>query len=387
MPYRCYLHARLWLIGLLTAIVATATLGPATAQEWTPFMASGVAVDVTAGSASEARDRALAQGQLLGFATMLRTLTDPADHGRLPRADPATVANMITGFEIEEEKASAVRYIATLTYRFDASSVRTMLQNLGIPFAEGRGRPMLVLPVLNAGGAALLWEEPNPWRDAWLRRARASGLVPLVLPIGDLVDISKVSAEQAMAGDAGALADLAARYQAADVLVVIATADAVAGTVDASAFRYGVGGGVAVARASVAGAENPFADAAAQITARLEADWKSQNMVRADLSGQIGVIVPVQSLSDWTLLRRRLGAVGSIRQARLVRLQRGQAQIDLDFVGTIDQLQRTLAQQGLDLRQGLAAWVLSLPGAAMPAFPSSEPVNAPAPAIQPGPSQ
>jgi hypothetical protein len=246
---------------------------------------------------------------------------------------------------------------------------------------------MLVLPVLNAGGAAQLWEEPNPWRDAWLRRARASGLVPLVLPIGDLVDISKVSAEQAMAGDAGALADLAARYQAADVLVVIATADAVAGTVDASAFRYGVGGGVPVARASVAGAENPFADAAAQITARLEADWKSQNMVRADLSGQIGVIVPVQSLSDWTLLRRRLGAVGSIRQARLVRLQRGQAQIDLDFVGTIDQLQRTLAQQGLDLRQGLAAWVLSLPGAAMPAFPSSEPVNAPAPAIQPGPSQ
>ena len=318
---------------------------------------------------------------------MLRTLTDPADYGRLPPADPATVANMIVGFEGEEEKASAVRYIATLTYRFDANSVRALLQNLGIPFAEGRGRPMLVLPVLSAGGAALLWEEPNPWRDAWLRRARGSGLVPLILPIGDLVDISKVKADQAVAGDADALAALAARYQVADVLVVVASLDAVAGTLDASAFRYGADGGVAVARASVAGAEDPFAEAAAQITARLEADWKSQNMVRTDLSGQIGVIVPVQSLSDWTLLRRRLGAVGSIRQARLVRLQRGQAQIDLDFVGTIDQLQRTLSQHDLDLRQGLAAWVLSLRGGAMPPLPGSEPVNAPVPAIQIGPTQ
>ena len=350
-------------------------------------MASGVVVDVTAGSASVARDRALAQGQLKAFGAMLRKLTDPADHGRLPPADPATVANMVVGFEIEEEKASAVRYIATLTYRFDANSVRSLLQNLGIPFAEGRGRPMLVLPVLRAGGAALLWEEPNPWRDAWVRRARASGLVPLVLPIGDLVDISKASADQAIAGNADALAALAARYQAADVLVVVASVDAVAGTLDASAFRYGAEGGVPVARASVAGAEDPFADAAAQITALIEADWKSQNMVRADLRGHLGVIVPVQSLSDWTLLRRRLGSVGSIRQARLVHLQRGQAQIDLDFVGTIDQLQRTLAQHDLDLRQGLAAWVLSLRGAAMHSVPLSEPVNAPAPAIRSGPSQ
>jgi len=387
MPYRRYRSARLWLIGLWTAILLAPAVPPAAAQGSTPFMASGVAVDVTAGSASEARDRALAQGQLRAFSAMLRKLTDPADHGRLPPADPATVANMVTGFEIEEEKASAVRYIATLTYRFDADSVRSLLQNLGIPFAEGRGRPMLVLPVLSAGGAAQLWEEPNPWRDAWVRRTRASGLVPLVLPIGDLVDISKVSADQAVAGNADALAALATRYQAADVLVVVASVDAVAGKVDASATRYGADGRVRLANTSVSGAADPFAEAAARITARMEADWKSQNMVRSDLRGQLGVIVPVQSLSDWTLLRRRLGAVGSIRQARLVHLQRGQAQIELDFVGTIDQLQRTLTQQGLALRQGLAAWVLSLPGAAMPTPPASEPVNAPVPAIQPGPSQ
>ena len=130
MPYCRYRSACLWLIGLLTAIFAASIAAPAAAQEWTPFMASGVAVDVTAGSASEARDRALAQGQLLAFDAMLRKLTDPADYGRLPPADPATVSNMVVGFEVEEEKASAVRYVATLTYRFDVDSVRSLLQNL-----------------------------------------------------------------------------------------------------------------------------------------------------------------------------------------------------------------------------------------------------------------
>jgi len=388
MPDCPYRSARRRVIGLLAAILAFfAAAAPASAQGQTAFMASGIAVDVTAGSAAEARDRALAQGQMRGFSAMLRKLTAPADHGRLPPADRATVANMLVGFEVEQEKASAVRYIAVLTYHFDPDSVRALLQNLGIPFAEGRGRPMLVLPVLVVDGAALLWEEQNPWRDAWVRQARSSGFVPLILPIGDLVDISKVKVDQALAGDKNAMAQLAARYQAADVLVAIGTLDTASGNLNASAVRYGAGGRVPMATAAVAGAADPYAEAAAQIGATIEADWKSRNMVRADLRGQLIVIVPVQALSDWTLLRRRLDSVGSIRRARLIHLQRGQAQIDLDYVGTIEQLQRVLSQQGLDLRQGLAAWVLALHGAPPSAVPGREPLNAPAPLAQPGPTQ
>ncbi|MCP4330073.1 MAG: DUF2066 domain-containing protein [Alphaproteobacteria bacterium] len=345
-------------------------------------MARGVMVDVTAASASEARDRALAEGQLLAFNSMLRNLTAGGDHGRLPPADPATVANMLVGFEIEEEKTSSVRYIARLTYRFDPDSVRDLLQNYGIPFAEGRGRPMVVLPILHQGGSVTLWDETNPWREAWVDQARVSGLVPLVIPIGDLVDISKITAEQAEGGDPTALNALAERYQTTDVLVVSASQSDPTARLDVSASRYGLGGMVPVARTSVDdGGVESLAVAAAAITRELEENWKRQNMVRTDLRGRIDVIVPVQTLSDWTLLRRRLDAIGTIRNARLSHLQRGQAQISLDFVGTIDQLQRTLAQHDLDLRQGLAAWVLSLRGSialpTQPAAPEAEPLNAP----------
>ncbi len=359
-------------------------IGPGLAQEWTPFAGRGVQVDISAGSAAEARDRALAQGQLLAFNKMLRSLTASEDHGRLPAVDPVTVSNMAVGFEVQSEKTSNVRYVATLTYRFDPESVRNLLQNYGIPFAESRGRPMVVVPVLQAGGDARLWDEENPWRDAWSAQAKASGLVPLVLPIGDLVDISKVNASQALGGDSDALGALAERYQTTDALVVVATRDEASGKVEASAIRYGLDGRAPVARtAAAASSGEPFAVAAAAIGAQLERDWKRQNLIRADIRGRLNVLVPVRNLTEWMLVRRRLDAIGSIRKMTLARLQRGQAQVDLDFVGTIDQLRRAFAQHDLDLRESPPSWVLSFRGGSAlpsaPVSPDGEPINAPAP--------
>ena len=81
----------------------------------------------------------------------------------------------------------------------------TFRQAAGGSLRQARHR---VCPVYQAGGRSVLWEDPNPWRDAWAQRPRA-GPLHLIVPLGDAGDIAAIDADKARAGDADALAAIA----------------------------------------------------------------------------------------------------------------------------------------------------------------------------------
>src|SRR5580704_15909065 len=127
---------RLFWAGLLV-VLGLPAVGPVGAWAATdPFSVTGVAVDATAATASAARDTALADGQRKAFRQLLERLAAPADYGRLPHPSDAEIVPLVAGFQLQEERTSAVRYLATLTYSFRPNAVRALLRNAGIPFAE-----------------------------------------------------------------------------------------------------------------------------------------------------------------------------------------------------------------------------------------------------------
>src|SRR6185369_10293232 len=67
-----------------------------------------------------------------------------------------------------------------------------------------------------------LFEDRNPWREAWAKRPPRDTLMPIVVPLGDLKDIADLDAKQAMAGDVRRLEALARRYGATDTAVAVA---------------------------------------------------------------------------------------------------------------------------------------------------------------------
>jgi hypothetical protein len=188
---------------LLTLSVAlySANTGDSWAAQADVFVVRGIKVDVTAASTAVARDKALAMGERAAFRELLERLTLRVDHPRLPAFSANDIAAFVTDFEVAEEKASAVRYLATLNYNFKADDVRRLLIDRQIAFAETTSKPVLVLPVYQAAGFLLLWDDPNPWRKAWTERPEKFSLVPSILPKGDLPDIAMIGPEQAVAGD------------------------------------------------------------------------------------------------------------------------------------------------------------------------------------------
>ena len=65
----------------------------------------------------------------------------------------------------------------------------------------------MIVPVYQSAGQAVLWDDPNPWREAWEHAPAVSGRA--VVPLGDAGDLAAIDAEKARAGDTDAIAAVA----------------------------------------------------------------------------------------------------------------------------------------------------------------------------------
>jgi hypothetical protein len=337
-------------VGMAAVRAQTAGRGGA----FDPFTVSGVAVDKTAQSAAAARADAIAEGQRLALQLLIKRLAArPASDRIAATVTTARAAEMVRDFDIAEEKSSGVRYIAKLNVRFKPDAVRAMLRAEGAAFAETASRPLVVVPVFEGGGAPTLWDSPNPWREAWAAKLPRDGLVPMLLPTGDLSDMSTVKAEQARDGDSVKLRALAAKYNAGGTLVAVAKLDA-SGELQVTGTRLGATGApqTVVEKFKPSPGESREAllqRAADSVATQIEERWKQDNMLRVGGSEQaLEADVPFGSLREWVEIRSRLGRVAQIRRSDLRAVSKRDARVVLHYVGDEAQLSQALAQ--LDLR-------------------------------------
>jgi len=350
-------------------LAAVLALGGASlrAEESSVFEVRGVAVDVTAETADKARMLALAEGEAEAFQRILRRITLRADHRQLPKVAPGEIATFVRDFSVAEEKTSPVRYLARLDYRFKEREIRNLLIDAAIPFAETRSKPMLVLPVYQAAGTVLLWDDPNPWRNAWKVAPAADGLVPILHPVGDLTDIATIGAEQAMAGDQQRIAAVTARYGGGDALVAHAILGLSAQTgyprLEIRLRRYGKDGGSEPEVVSFVARGGETRDAllrrsAQELIWELEDGWKQANQMQFDQRSVIAAAVPIQGLKDWIDMRKRLSGVAVVRKVDMVLLSKHKVRVNLHYIGGPGQLTLALEQADLRLTKEGEDWIL-----------------------------
>ncbi len=354
-----------WLIGLAMMLLAAVPVAAAD-----PFEIGGVEVDVTAPSAALARDQAIAEGERRAFETLLDRLVAADVRASIKAPERPALQAMIQDFSIASEKASTVRYIATMVVRFDAEAVQGWLIEQGVPFAATPSDPVVVVPVWEAGGTVTLWDDPNPWRDAWDAGADAAVMVPTILPEGGLADVATLTARQALDGDAAALIALAERYETTESLVAYARliADTRSGTtiVAVTAGRFGPEGRRWLADVNVRPEPGEDRDAAlrravAAVVQEVDQRWKQDATVSAGHAEELEVVVPIASLRDWVDVRRQLEAMVVVRDLDVLMLASDVVRVRLLFVGDLEQLTKALAAAGLTLTQGAPDWVLAPP--------------------------
>jgi len=328
-----------------------------------PYSAT-VKVDATADTAVAARTQARLDGQRRALAKVVANLSGSTDLSKMPKLSDQAITDMVTNFEVANEKMSAVRYLADYTFNFRAAKIRQLMHSAGIAIAQPPGKPVIIVPVFEDGGKGVLWDDPNPWRAAWAQLPGTPGPTQLSLPLGGLGDVSAIDAEQARDGDPQALTAIAQGNGGDEALVAMATAQRQGGQLtglDISLKRYR--GGQLVNSQSTTIAANPgespdafMQRAAAAAAAGIEhgVPPSASNKVAS-----LDAVVPIASLGDWVEMQQRLAAVPAIRKIDLLSLSRQRAKIEIKYVGSPDQLKSSLAEADLDLDGGDPEWRLS----------------------------
>jgi hypothetical protein len=366
---------------LLVVLALGLLSGPGRAQEGDLFSAT-VAVDATADTVAQARDMARTDGQRRALAAVAERLSTGSTQVRLPKLDDKAITNLVLSFEVANERMSAVRYAADYTVHFRPEEIRRVLGisgpgnpapgNPGPVVSGDLGKPVVLIPVYQAAGQTRLWDDPNPWLQAWEQQPAGTGAVRFIVPLGDAGDIAALDADKARTGDGEGLAAIARRNGGEEALVALAAPrgppDRPAG-VDLTVRRYRADRLVDSHQEKLTA--NPgeteselLRRAAAAIVSDIQSGWKDEAVVHDDQEGSLTAVLAITDLDDWVRARERLAKVPAIRKIALMALSREAATIEIGYGGSIDQLKASLAEISLDLVRGDPLWRLARTGPA-----------------------
>lgn len=356
---------------LLLVIALIGFVTPVKAGIVNVYEVSNIKVDVTAETAAKAQDQALAQGERQAFDALMKRLVVQDDLDLLPIVSAEDLKTYVQDMGIISEKRSSVRYIAELSVRFKEAYIRELLTSNGVSFSETPSKPVLILPVFQSSKTEqpIIWDDPNPWRQAWTTMPERHSLVPTVLPMGDLADIAAIGAEQAVSGNQVSLQGIASRYGVIDVAVAHARVklNSIRGTYEVE---------VTLTRYSPDGALTPIQQvypvndgeeiqallgrAAIGVSRVMEDDWKRRNLLTFGETGYVAVNIPISGIHDWLEIKKRIDAMAVVKKNEVVLMSREQVRVNIQYFGTLGQLDNAMTQADMELRPNGDDWMLKL---------------------------
>ena len=139
--------------------------------------------------------------------------------------DTLIIKDYVSGYSIESEKFKKNKYSALISVNFDKKKIIDLLENKSIEYIFQTGPKTLIIPIMNFNNRLILWDDPNPWFEAWMRRPLDSNLNKLILPAGEVDDLIAINAIDAKNLKYYKLKNISVKYGAKNVLVIIVSFD------------------------------------------------------------------------------------------------------------------------------------------------------------------
>lgn len=307
------------------------------------YRVEGVDVDVTAASAVQAHETAIAQGQVIAFRALLDQI--------LPSAQQHTVApwnseEFLEHFEIRSEKFSNLRVVASLSYTFNKKRLKAKLATLGLRPASAPAAPYVVVPVVMHEGQSQLWEGNNLWLQAWAQNT-SDVAVPIVVPLGDLNDIVSLKAADAVALNAKAIEHFAHQHRAQGAVVAFFEDSGVRAYV----VQEGEVSPLILPDLQAGGESSIFPQAIPVILAAMKEHLTHRAVVRGATAGTLQAFLEVSSVSALLDLQSILKKTQGVDQLIVRNLSCTKAEVTIVLVGGISALRFALQARGFDLTQ------------------------------------
>lgn len=330
------------------------------------FTVEGVDVDITSDSAARARQQAVSVAQDKAFKVLVSRLLSERDVEMFQWPDNDIISTFVRDFEITQEQLSTVRYVAQFTFRFKSKDVKDYLRWQGLSYTDMGSAPVLVLPFYQNGDQTVLWQEPNPWMQAWRSsKSTSKSLVPTVVPLGDLEDVSAISDNEYEDYNPENLKTIVGRYGTGEAIVMLAVPGwfyAGGGQQDPTdpdklmVILYRTDRGIAefadsfnISKPELGRGENLFEAAVNKARDTLQRDWKSRTVVDPNQTNSLMARVSFSSLEKWVRMKNAIAALSVLDNHELLSVSTSEAYFALYFNGDEDRLRTAMERQGLVL--------------------------------------
>jgi hypothetical protein len=321
-----------------------------------PYTVADVAVSASASSSGEAQTIAINSGRQQAWQRLIHRLTRSLDWAKVPPLDDIGIQRLIRTYRIADERRSTTRYVAKVTYVFNADAVRRFFRGANIAYTDVQARPILVLPMGQA------YAPHSPWAAAWADPKFAQSAPPLVTLTGDAAEGVTLSSLQFSAATWSDVGPYAERMHAAQAVLAQALPARDHITVRLRLLGPGVSQNlpdVTVPFAPGTAPAKSFGDTADAVAESIANAWKSRSAVDFNARAKLTVDVKISSIADWGQVQQRLAAIPAVVDVNIAAMNTGQARVVLTYAGSLDQLHDFLAQGGLDLSNQGGVWRLA----------------------------
>jgi hypothetical protein len=339
---------------LVSLLLVSAAPRPALAQENGLFTVSGVHVDASGASSTEALNTAIAQGRSKAFQIIYRRLTRQADWPRQPVLDGAALLRLSRSYSIANERRSTTRYVADVTYMFNPEAVARLLRASQIVFSQTQARRILVIPMSPGVGQ-------GPWAAALNSPALRDSQVPFtVLAAEDDAGLTALNFDAAGWNDVAAVA---AKNHVTEVGLVQAIYAGGKMTVNVRRLAASEQAAKTQVEVPMTGTVGTTYPVAAQAAVRAMEDlWKARTAIDFSQRGHLTVDVRIIDLGQWGEIQTGLAGIGNVSSATVTAMTTGYARMNLTYQGSLEQLREALGGAGLSLNNRSGQWMLAPSG-------------------------
>lgn len=357
------------------------------ARNDTVFTIAKFTVEASAKNAVEAKQQALAQGQIDAFKKLLRRLTTFSNYQRLPEIDPTVINKTLDGFSVRNERNSRVQYLATLDFKFRAQAVRNLLRQYNIPHLEEQSEAIVVLPIFYGQSVANTetafssrYEETledkdkkslQSWRKGWSSLDLKHALTPIEL-VQINSDLTREKIKALLDGEAEETYavmrdDYLSQSQSTYFILAISYIDTSTNALMVHLIGEDPADALNLKNSYALDTQNPdktFQNAAELSLRVIETRWKLKRSTILGTDAQAAkpesfvMTVRFSNLQQWQMIRQKLNDIPGIGDIEVGSLSARGAEITLNFPGGAERFGHQVSSHDLILENLDGAWIL-----------------------------
>ena len=321
------------------------------------FGVSGIKIDETATTASQAQINAMDSAQIMAFQKVFDRLLI----SDMPNNTTLQAQDFVELVHIQTETSLPGRYIAEIDVCFSALMMRRYFIDNQLSWAELISPPVLVLPVFASPAGVRAWQKNQPWLMNWQEAVAAhDGLVDLTSLKSSLANERQLQAERLFTADEEILAKAANRANAEQVLLIRAQERFVedkpilvvrgdlhdqSGKMILSLLQREI---QLSSFLSVADRNALYQEMITEIITQLESAWRNANARTQELANSIIVHLSFDDLNQWVARKKALENTKAVMSVKLLSLSKNKAVLSIELAGAADALRYSLVPIGLE---------------------------------------